>query len=373
MGFKRSDSDSCLYFKVTDNGLVIWISWVDDCLLVGHQDEVKKYHAKMNEYFDCNNVGELREYVGCKIERKIEKRMLMISQPVIIQSFIDEFSIISKEKIEIPASSGELFSPVSSGDELNEKEQKRYRTGIGKLLYLLRWSRPDILNITRKLSRHFLKANEAHMKAMRRVMTFCVNTIDSGLCVKPKGEWNGFLNETFEINGVSDSDYAKDMITQQSVSGHVVFLNEVLVSARSKMQECVTLSVTEAELMAVASCIQDMIYIKNIINSMGLKVKLPMEIRVDNKGAKDLVNNWSVGSRTRHIGVRLNYLRELKEKGVIKIIWISSKENVADILTKNLPSVDYKRHTRALGMVNQFLVEGRSGGGCQGYDLRSEP
>lgn len=100
---------------------------------------------------------------------------------------------------------------------------------------------------------------------------------------------------------------------------------------------------------------------------MGLKVKLPMEIRVDNKGAKDLVNNWSVGGRTRHIGVRLNYLRELKEKGVIKIIWISSKENVADILTKNLSSVDYKRHTQALGIVNQFLVEGRSGGGCQGF------
>jgi hypothetical protein len=102
------------------------------------------------------------------------------------------------------------------------------------------------------------------------------------------------------------------------------------------------LSVTEAELMAVISCIQDMIYIKNVINLMGLKVKLSMEIQVNNKGAKDLVNNWSFGDRKRRIGVRLNYLREVKEKGVIKIIWISSKENVADILTKNLPSINYK-------------------------------
>jgi len=306
----------------------------------------------MNEYFDCDNVGELKEYIGCKIERKMDPKLLVISQPVIIQSFIDEFSIISDNKFETPASSGELFSPVSGGDELNEKEQKRYRTGVGKLLYLSRWSRPDILNITRELSRHFSKANKAHMKAMRRVMTFCVNTIDSGLCVRPKGEWNGFPNTIFEIMGVSDSDYAKDMTTRRSVSGHVVFLSGVLVSARSKMQECVTLSVTEAELMAVVSCIQDMIYIKNVISSMGIKVRLPMEIQVDNKGAKDLINNWSVGGRTRHIGVRLNYLRELKEKGVIRIIWISSKENVADILTKNLPSIDYKRHTQALGIID---------------------
>jgi hypothetical protein len=44
-------------------------------------------------------------------------------------------------------------------------------------------------------------------------MIFCVNTIDSGLCVRPKGEWNGFKNKTFKIKGVSDSNYAKDMIT----------------------------------------------------------------------------------------------------------------------------------------------------------------
>jgi Reverse transcriptase (RNA-dependent DNA polymerase) len=41
MGFKRSDSDPCLHFKNAYNGLVIWISWVDDCLLVGHRDKVK--------------------------------------------------------------------------------------------------------------------------------------------------------------------------------------------------------------------------------------------------------------------------------------------------------------------------------------------
>jgi Reverse transcriptase (RNA-dependent DNA polymerase) len=58
MGFKRSDSDPCLYIKITANGLVIWILWVDDCLFVGHRDEVEKYHVMMNEYFDCDNVGE---------------------------------------------------------------------------------------------------------------------------------------------------------------------------------------------------------------------------------------------------------------------------------------------------------------------------
>jgi hypothetical protein len=74
------------------------------------------------------------------------------------------------------------------------------------------------------------------------------------------------------------------------------------------MQECVTLSVKEAELMALIACLQEMIHVKQLIESMNLNVKLPMTIKVDNKGAKDLVNNWSIGGRTRHVGVRLNYL-----------------------------------------------------------------
>jgi hypothetical protein len=82
-------------------------------------------------------------------------------------------------------------------------------------------------------------------------------------------------NNYFEITGVSDSDYAKDIQTRKSVSGYVTFLNEALVTAKSEMQECVKLSVTEAELVAATNCIQDMLYTRNILESMGLKLNPP--------------------------------------------------------------------------------------------------
>jgi hypothetical protein len=100
------------------------------------------------------------------------------------------------------------------------------------------------------------------------------------------------------------------------------------------MQECVTFSVAEAELIGLIACLQVIIHLKQLIESMNLNVKLPMTIKVDNKGGKDLVNNRSIGGRTRHVGVRLNYLRELKEAGIIQVDWIRSEENVADILAK---------------------------------------
>ena len=73
---------------------------------------------------------------------------------------------------------------------------------------------------------------------------------------------------------------------------------------RSKMQDCMTLSVTEAELVVATACAQDMLFSMRLMESIGLTVKKPMILTVDNKGAKDLANNWSVGGQTWHIDVR---------------------------------------------------------------------
>ena len=69
-----------------------------------------------------------------------------------------------------------------------------------------------------------------------------------------------------------------------------------------------------------------------------------MILEMDNKGAVDLANNWSQGGRTKHMDIRYMWLRELKEKNLIRVNWLSGKENSADLFTKNLPAEDFKRH-----------------------------
>ena len=101
---------------------------------------------------------------------------------------------------------------------------------------------------------------------------------------------------------------------------------------------------TEAEKIAAVQCAQEMLMAFKIVRSMGLKVKLPMILEVDNQGAVDLANNWSAGGRTKHMHVRHLWLRELKEKGIIKVQWISGKRNPADMFTKNLPRADFERY-----------------------------
>ena len=80
-----------------------------------------------------------------------------------------------------------------------------------------------------------------------------------------------------------------------------------------------------------------------------------MKLRVDNKGAKDLMNNWTVGGRTRHIEVKQYFIRELKEQSILEIEWVPSAENTADLLTKNLSGPAFERHAKELVGVDEYM------------------
>jgi hypothetical protein len=86
-----------------------------------------------------------------------------------------------------------------------------------------------------------------------------------------------------------------------------------------------------------------MLFDMRFIESMGLKVKKPMILEIDNKGAGDLMHNWSVGGWTRHVEVRQYFLHDLKEENVIIAKWILGDSNSSDLFTKNLPGPLFKK------------------------------
>ena len=236
-----------------------------------------------------------------------------------MQSFVDEFKLPDGDYPKTPAIAGEVLQSVDEKYQVSGKEQSIYMSGVGKLLYLMKWTRPDILNAVRELSRFMGRAGLTQLKALYRVMKYCVGTPNRGIFLKPNAFWEGDPSFEFEIEGRSDSDYAKDPEKRRSVSGYSTFLCGAPVTMKSGMQGCTTLSVTEAETVSATQCAQDMLFNMRILESIGLKVKKPMILWVDNKGTVDLANNWSVGGRTRHVDVRYYFLRELKEENLIHV------------------------------------------------------
>ena len=86
-------------------------------------------------------------------------------------------------------------------------------------------------------------------------------------------------------------------------------------------------------MIAACECTQDMIWIKQIVTCLGLKVKTPMKLYVDNQSVVDLVNKWSVSGHTHHVDVQYWWPRSLKEEGQLIVEWIDTESNTVDFFT----------------------------------------
>jgi len=143
----------------------------------------------------------------------------------------------------------------------------------------------------------------------------------------------------------------------RSISGGRVFMNGAPISFRSAMQKFVTLLVTEAEIVAGVMVAQDMLYVYHLLESLELHVELPMVLEMDNSGAVDLANSWSVSSKTRHVYVCNYFLRELKDQRLLVIKHIPGDRNNSDIFTKNVMSAIFNPHIPLYVGSNEYLSQ----------------
>jgi hypothetical protein len=288
----------------------------------------------------------VEDYIGCKIDIDKESQSLKMTQSVLVQSLTNEFEDIPLgETPLVPSKPGNILTKCVESDKLSPEMHSRYRTGVGKLLYLAKHSRPDIANAVRELARHCHCPTNAHWEAMCYCIRYVCGTSTRGLVLRPTGKWDG-KDKTFKfvIRGRSDSNYAADPESRRSVTGTVVYFCDSPIMISSLTQKHVTLSVTEAELAAVVTLVQDMMYVYRVVKSLGLTMELPMLVELDNSGARDLANSWSVGGRTCHFDVRMFFLRELKEEGLVVFKHIPGSKNEADIFTKNVDAVALHEH-----------------------------
>jgi len=84
-------------------------------------------------------------------------------------------------------------------------------------------------------------------------------------------------------------------------------------------------------------------------------VKKPMILWMDNKGAIDLANNWSVRGHTRHVDVRYYFLCKLKEEGILEVKWIATDDNCSDLFTKNLAGPAFEKHAEVYCGHDQYM------------------
>ena len=345
IGFVSSQADPCLLYRKDTHGTCIVVMYVDDMCLIGHQEAVQDAIKGLTRSFKIKVEDVMTDYLGCEFKISDDKRMAWLGQPNIVASLRGRFGDMVKDlrRYNTPGTPSLKVVRPQAEDRISEEEQAIYRSGTGMLLYLIKHSRPDIGNPTRELSKAMDGASKAHLKEMLRVIKFVLDTEGYGLKFKPNA-----LQDKWILSALCDSDFAGDTETRVSVGGYVVYLMGVPIAWRSKGMKSVCLSSTEAEYVAVSEVVKEISFILQVLESMEVEVELPVIVQVDNVGAIWLANNKTTSDRTKHVDIRAHFTREFIEAGKIKIVFVRSKDNDADIFTKNISGELYHIHSKKL-------------------------
>jgi hypothetical protein len=347
--FESCVADVCLLKRVSNDGVVYLCIYVDDVLLVGNKNGIVNAKQDIGNKFKIKDVGELNEYVGCMVIKDKQKKCAYLIQPDLIEKLEKAFKndIAHLRKYKMPAPTGEIITRPETEEELiNQEDQKKFRSGVGSLLFLIKYSRPDISNAVRGLSKVMDGASKHQLKLLYRVIKYVVDTKTKALKLAPKQT----KNDSWSLQTFCDSDYAGDKDGRKSITGYIIYIQDMPIAWKSKSQKNVTLSSSEAEYVAISELTTEILYVRQILEFMGVLINYPIIVRVDNIGAIYLAQNSVSGIRTKHVDIRVHFVRQYcdPKDGILKILFVRSEDNDADIFTKNLNEVSFIKHSSKL-------------------------
>lgn len=138
------------------------------------------------------------------------------------------------------------------------------------------------------------------------------------------------------ITGYCDADWASDPLDRRSCTGYSFIYQTACISWSSCKQQTVGLSTAEAEYMAMASATQEALWLRQLQEELGQGLDSALVIYSDNQSAIRLASTDCYKPKTKHIDIRLHFLRENILKGKVKFLFINGCNMIADNLTKGV-------------------------------------
>ncbi|XP_020702165.1 uncharacterized protein LOC110113807, partial [Dendrobium catenatum] len=322
IGFSHSQADPSLLILHRHHVQIYLLVYVDDILLTGNDtNAMNELVAQMKSRFTMNDLGSANHFLGIKIESTPDKYFL--SQNLYANSIIQLAELQNCNSIANPS-----FTkiPVSGSDDPPVFDALTYRKIIGSLQYLT-LTRPDISYAMNTLSQHMHNPATIHTVMLKKLIRYIKGFANYGLPIYR----SNLLLRTF-----SDADWASDPITRKSTSGFCTYLGDTLVSWTVKKQTTVSRSSTESEYRALASATVDTIWIKRLLADFRIRHNQPIDIFCDNMSTIALANNPVFHARTKHIEIDQRFVRDHIQNGSIRLLPISTIDQIADILTKPL-------------------------------------
>ncbi|XP_042035235.1 secreted RxLR effector protein 161-like [Salvia splendens] len=219
-----------------------------------------------------------------------------------------------------------------------------YASIIGSIMYTMVCTRPDLAHAKSVVSRFMADPGIEHWHALKWLMRYLKGTTDYAIVFRRNKSQGGD-----QLIGFLDSDYAVSYDTRKLQSGYVLTLNGAAVSWKSCLQLVVALSATEAEYIALAEAVKESFWLKGILGDFGVKQD-SVEIKCDSASAICLTKHQTFHQRSKHVDVRLHFIRDEVNKGAVRVAKVSTDDNASDMLTKVIPGTKLRYCLELIGL-----------------------
>lgn len=318
---KQSKADNCLY--TLENSLFILI-YVDDILIISSdKNYVNRIQNILNTNFHIDNLGLISNYLGIRVTK--ENNIYLIDQTKYILEVVKKFDLQNSKDSIIPISP--TYHKQPEGEKLPTNE--KYRAAIGCLLYISTNTRPDISAAVNILSQKVENPTQADWDEVKKLIRYLKGTSTLKLKLGEK-------SSTSELIGYADANWAEDRLTRKSNSGYIFLFNGV-ISWSCKRQDCVALSSTEAEFIALSEACKEAIWIQRVLKDLNWNRSQPTTIYEDNQSAIKLIADEKLSSRSKHIDTKTYFVKDYVEKKLVQVQFCPTEEMLADLFTKGLP------------------------------------
>ena len=160
-------------------------------------------------------------------------------------------------------------------------------------------------------------------------------------------------NDNLDLIGYTDADWAGDGDDRKSTSGYFILVRGNLVTWKSKKQKVVALSSAEAEFRGIAKGVTEILWIRKLLGELDCHTGLYR----DNKAAISISENSVQHDRTKHVEIDQHFIKEKLENKIIRLPFVRSKDQLADILTKAASSEAFNSTLYKLGIGDQNCIE----------------
>ncbi|CAD6914528.1 unnamed protein product [Tilletia caries] len=298
-----------------------------------------------------------------------------MSQTGYIDQVLQRYGMAACKPSSTPMAEASKHLGPREGTVATKQERHYFAALIGCLLWLAQGTRMDIAYQVGKLARFMGNPSTEHVAAAMRVLRYLAGTRELGLRFRH--------SDLAQLVGYSDSDHGGDPTTRRSVTGYVFYLYGNPVTWRSKLQDTVSVSSTEAEYVALSEATREAIWAVQLLGELRLRETGAVDMYTDNTGAEALSRNPQAHQRTKHIDIHHHLVRDHNNNGTIKVKRVDTDDNPADLLTKTVTFSRLSSGREQLGLGSSALVAEfdcfwaaltmSAGGGVEERRARDEP